>query len=237
MNLQTAVESAPRVAREGLPYWIFWLLLCLIFLLLAFIFLRDKDLRRRLNETLSGGKRRVKRVRLRLRLKREKRRRDELHRELGRTTWIGRLEPARFEAFFGEVEKLENAASALQTELNDTRARILALQTSLDEARRRRKDLQKQKEEGRRVDVQAVRAAKHEEAVIKKEMKSLNRRLQAGQSEVRNLETEKNGHLRSLGETIDEARLERAEFVPVFAQIDRINRNILTYIDQIEKLK
>ena len=38
------LQDASSVAREGLPYWIFYLLLCLILLLLAFIFLRDKDL-------------------------------------------------------------------------------------------------------------------------------------------------------------------------------------------------
>ncbi|MFW6132157.1 MAG: hypothetical protein ACOC5F_06145, partial [Candidatus Aminicenantaceae bacterium] len=42
-------QPPPETLKEGLPFWIFWLLLCVILLLTAFIFLRDKDLRKRLN--------------------------------------------------------------------------------------------------------------------------------------------------------------------------------------------
>lgn len=77
------LQDASSVAREGLPYWIFYLLLCLILLLFAFIFLRDKDLRLRLNEFLSGAKKRMKRTQMRIRLKRENKRKTDLLKELG----------------------------------------------------------------------------------------------------------------------------------------------------------
>ncbi len=43
--LLRSIGAVTDPAREGLPYWAFWLLLCIIILLLFFIFLRDKDLR------------------------------------------------------------------------------------------------------------------------------------------------------------------------------------------------
>ncbi len=49
-------QTPPPGSQEGLPYWILWFLLCIILLLLAFIFLRDKDLRQRLNRFLFGAK-------------------------------------------------------------------------------------------------------------------------------------------------------------------------------------
>ena len=39
LPLEFQAGGAPP--KEGLPYWTFWLLLCVILLLVAFIFLRD----------------------------------------------------------------------------------------------------------------------------------------------------------------------------------------------------
>jgi chromosome segregation ATPase len=202
--------------------------------LTASIFLRDKELRRRLNVSLSGAKRRMKRARLGLRLKREKRRRDDLHKELGRAAWIGRVEPARHETFFRDVERIEAEASARQSGLNDARARILGLQTRVEASRRGRKDLE---DGGQNPDPHAIHAAKREEAELKREIKALGRRAQAAEVEARRLENEKDGLFRDLGESIDDARLEYPGFVPWYVKIDKINRAILAYMDQIEKLK
>jgi len=52
-------SQAPPVTREGVPYWILWFLLCIILLLLTFIFLRDKNLRQRLNSFFFGAKKKL----------------------------------------------------------------------------------------------------------------------------------------------------------------------------------
>ena len=83
--------DAAELARKGLPYWLAGLLASVIVLLLVFIFLRDRDLRYRINEFLSGAKRRVKRAQLRLKLKRERKRRADALAELGRKSWAARL--------------------------------------------------------------------------------------------------------------------------------------------------
>jgi predicted PurR-regulated permease PerM len=57
-------QVPPPGAREGLPYWIFYTLLCIILLLVTFIFLRDKDLRQRLNSFFFSAKRQLIKLRL-----------------------------------------------------------------------------------------------------------------------------------------------------------------------------
>jgi chromosome segregation ATPase len=82
----TAPQAGPGIAG-GLPFWLFWLLIWVILLLLAVIFLRDKDLRRRLSGFLSGTRRRMLRLRLQAKLNREKGKKAALWKELGRRGW------------------------------------------------------------------------------------------------------------------------------------------------------
>lgn len=77
-------ESLPR---EGLPFWAFYLLLSIILLLIIFIFLRDKDLRRRMSAFLSRARRKMIRLRLSHKLKREKRKCEDLRKDLGKKIW------------------------------------------------------------------------------------------------------------------------------------------------------
>lgn len=70
-NVLFSQSPAPD-SREGLPYWIFWLLLCIILLLVVFIFLRDRGLRQRLNSFFFSIKRKLMRIRLHPRLKKRK---------------------------------------------------------------------------------------------------------------------------------------------------------------------
>jgi chromosome segregation ATPase len=236
LTLQNAA-AAPGAVREGLPYWIFWLLLCLILLLLAFIFLRDKDLRRRLNIALSAAKRRVKRATLGLRIKREKRRRGDLQAELGRRAWTGRVGTARFETHFRDIEGIEAAVSEHQSSLTRSRAQRLVLRERQEEVRRRLKGLRKERDAGESVEAGAFRDARRDEANLRREVKALGKRIDAGQSEVRRLEREKNARLAALGEVLDKVRYEDADFAALYAQIDMINRRIQAAIDQMDKLK
>ncbi len=77
----------PSSLGEGLPYWTFWFLLCVILLLLFVIFLRDKNLRRKLSSFLSGAKRRMLRLRLQSKLRAEALKKAELWKELGKKAW------------------------------------------------------------------------------------------------------------------------------------------------------
>ena len=102
-----SAQTPPPGSQEGLPYWTLWFLLCVILLLLAFIFLRDKDLRQRLNRFFFGAKKKLIRFRLQTRLKMANRKKNELHRELGQKTWEEGLEVFGSERYTKTLKKLE----------------------------------------------------------------------------------------------------------------------------------
>ncbi len=126
-------QSPPPGSQEGLPYWLLWFLLCIILLLLAFIFLRDKDLRQRLNRFLFGAKKKLIRIRLQARLKMAKRKKGDLFRELGQKAWDEHLDIHGSEKISTALEKLvENKASHLD-ELVEAEIKISKLKKSLNE--------------------------------------------------------------------------------------------------------
>lgn len=110
-------QTPPPGSQEGLPYWILWFLLCIILLLLAFIFLRDKDLRHRLNRFLFGAKKKLIRLRLQTRLKMAKRKKREQHRDLGQKVWDERLDVQGAEKISATLAKLMESKASLLDEL------------------------------------------------------------------------------------------------------------------------
>lgn len=148
--LLTSIGAVPDPAREGLPYWTFWLLLCVIILLVFFIFLRDKDLRRRLSAFLSGAKRRMMRLRLAARLRREKEKKAGLWKELGRKAWCEDVRIEGTEETFRSLTSLEEERNRQQAEWQEVYGRIEALETARDEARKLRRAALKAEEEARR---------------------------------------------------------------------------------------
>lgn len=120
-------------SQEGLPYWLLWFLLCIIFLLLAFIFLRDKDLRQRLNRFFFGAKKKLIKFRLQTRLKITNRKRRDLLRELGRKTWKEGLEVSGAEKLIHTLEKLKEKRIQHERDLEDTEQKISKLKKSLEE--------------------------------------------------------------------------------------------------------
>lgn len=138
-----SVGAAPDPAREGLPFWIFWLLLCIILLLLFFIFLRDKDLRRRLSAFLSGARRRMVRMRLAARIRHEKQKKANLWRELGRKAWSEEVRVEGTEETFRSLTAFEKELNRRQAEWQEAYGRIEALETAREEAQKlRRKTLE-----------------------------------------------------------------------------------------------
>lgn len=112
---------------QGLPFWIFWFLLCVILLLVLFIFLRDKDLRRRISLFLSGARRRVTRLRLQAKLRKEKEKKVSLWKELGKTAWQEDVRAACVETEFGKLAAIEADIGDLQKTWHDVYSRIEAL--------------------------------------------------------------------------------------------------------------
>ena len=105
-------QNLTEGSREGLPYWIFWLLLCIIILLLAFIFLRNKDMRRRLDSFFSGIKKNLIKIRLHSILKRENMKQENFILEIGQKCWEEGIEISTGEAVLSKLASMEETLSA-----------------------------------------------------------------------------------------------------------------------------
>ncbi len=167
--LLTSIGVVTDPAREGLPYWAFWLLLCIIVLLLFFIFLRDKDLRRRLSAFLSGAKRKMIRMRLAARIRREKEKKAALWKELGRKAWSEDARIEGTEETFRSLTALEEEMNRRQAEWQEAYGRLDALETAREKARKLRK-AEFEAEQG------ALRAAEERGAGLQAREKDLGKR-------------------------------------------------------------
>lgn len=126
-------QPEPLVPKEGLPYWTFWFLLCIILLLITFIFLRDKSLRQRLNLFFSRAKRQMVKIRLQTRLKREIQKKEDMFNELGIETWKEGIKIQQGENVTHELNKLEHQSQASQREFKNLKTKIEMLNKQLIE--------------------------------------------------------------------------------------------------------
>lgn len=137
-------------AGEGLPFWLLWFLLFVIILLVAFIFLRDKDLRRRLSSFLSGARRHMLRLRLQVKLKKEKQKKTALWRELGKMAWNEDFRAPCIEGECARLTALEDEIGRHQKTWHDVYSRIEVLGKEHEAALQRFRALVAEQEESRR---------------------------------------------------------------------------------------
>jgi len=130
-------QNITEGSREGLPYWIFWLLLCIIILLLAFIFLRDKDMRRRLDSFFSGIKKKLIKIRLYSILKREKIKQENFILEIGQKCWEEGMEISTGEAVLSKLDSMEETLSAKRLEQKESEKEIQDLKKNLEKSQKK----------------------------------------------------------------------------------------------------
>ncbi len=128
-----AFQAVPSIQKERLPYWIFWLMLCLILLLVFFIFLRDKRLRMRLSGFLASARRRSVILRLKFKLKKERQARSAVLKRLGEKAWGEDIRVPGSESLCAELKHLLAERNAAQKEWQDTVAEVENQHLRLDE--------------------------------------------------------------------------------------------------------
>jgi chromosome segregation ATPase len=176
-------QNLTEVSREGLPYWIFWLLLCIIILLLAFIFLRDKDMRRRLDSFFSGIKKNLIKIRLHSILKREKTKQENFILEIGQKCWEEGMEISTGEAVLSKLTSMEEILSAKRSEQKDSDKKIQNLKKNLEKSQKKHDINQAQletdknavnqrlikiNEKENEINLQVIQYQKSREATVKK---------------------------------------------------------------------
>jgi hypothetical protein len=226
LSVLAPVASPPEIGGEGLPYWIAGLLASVIILLLVYIFLRDRDLRHRINEFLSGAKKRVKRAQLRLRLKRERRRRTEALADLGRTAWSLRVPGEAYDSCYANLTLLEKDERTKKAELQEVMNGVLEARKRLDEIA---------PGPGGRTAKSASPEQLEEIRKLKKSLRLGERKIRAGQAVLRTIEEKRLEQFIDLGDLVDEARPDVPELLAVFVRIDKHGRAILHYMNELEK--
>ena len=124
------LESNPRA---GLPYWIFWFLVCVILLLLVFIFLRDRNLRRKLNEFFFGARRRFAKLRLQVRIRLEEKKKTQVLRELGEEIWRGDYWPQKGKGLRGKLAAIERKKERIKEQTQQIEKKIFMYKQKLEE--------------------------------------------------------------------------------------------------------
>ena len=224
--LAPSLQALPDPAREGLPYWIFWLLLSIILLLLFFIFLRDKDLRRRLSAFLSGAKRTMLRLRLQAKQRKEREKKSELWKELGRKAWSEDIQVEGTAEIFRRLKVLEEEKSARQMEWHEIYSQIETLGKRHENIRKiqhetvRAEEALKKPFKDRMAELKGrEKEHKKQRAQAEKEIRDAGAGLGAAGSTVDDLK----GRLAGIGD--EEARLEK-EKAAVQAELDARDRKI-----------
>ncbi len=143
------LQAQPEVG-ERLPFWMFWLLLCVILLLVFIIFLRDKGLRRRLSSFLSGARRRMARLRLQAKLRREKERKTALWKELGKKAWSEDVIADCIAEECGKLAAFEEEMHAHQMTWHEIYSRVEALGREHEASSARFRALIREVEEGKK---------------------------------------------------------------------------------------
>ena len=161
-----AKQTPPPGSSEGLPYWTFWLLLFVILLLIIFIFLRDKNLRRRINLFFFGAKKKLIKLRLQTRLKRERRKKDEFIRSFGKKIWEEKIKIPMGEKIHQELDKLEQNKQDLERESKDVLSKIKGLEADQEKFIHKNKDSVTEYESDRKLYQEKSSEIKDEERLL-----------------------------------------------------------------------
>ena len=178
----------PAGAAEGLPFWLLWFLLFVILLLVAFIFLRDKDLRRRISAFLSGARRHMLRLRIRVKLKREQERKAALWRELGKQAWSKDVQASCIEEECAKLSVLDREISHHQKTWHDVYSRIEVLGREHEAALKRFRELIAEQEEARRPHQEEMLALANKKNEILEALESSLREAESAEAQLAEVE-------------------------------------------------
>lgn len=198
LSILSLPETSP-IPKEGLPYSILWIFLCIIILLITFIFLRDKSLRQRVNLFLSKAKRRLIKIHLQMKIRKEKRKKDGLIMELGIKTWKEGIRNEKSEKIDKKLETLDESRNRSQKELEEIHSKIKKLDNQLTESDEKNDDLIEKQEGDKKPFKEKLDETKEKERLIElhliqkqKEIEGEEKDLSAAEKEVKDLELSSN---------------------------------------------
>ncbi len=187
--MEASLQVQPGVGTpEGLPFWLLWLLLCVILLLVAFIFLHDKDLRRRVSAFLSGARRHMLRLRIQARLKKEREKKAALWRELGKQAWNEDVQASCIGEECAKLSVLDQEIAHHQKTWHDVYSRIEVLGREHDAALKRYRELIAGQEEARRPHQEEMLALANKKKEVLEALESSLREAESGEAQLASVE-------------------------------------------------
>lgn len=205
--MEASLQVQPAAgAPEGLPFWLLWFLLCVILLLIVFIFLRDKDLRRRISAFLSGARRHMLRLRLQAKLKKQREKKAALWRELGKQAWDEDVQASCIEEECAKLSVLDQDIGHHQKTWHDVFSRIEVLGREHDAAIKRFRELVAEQEEARRPHQEELLALANKKKEILEALESSLREAESAEAQLAAVEKD----IRQLDATARPSETDRA---------------------------
>lgn len=204
--MEASLQAQSAAVPEGLPFWLLWLLLCVILLLVVFIFLRDKDLRRRISAFLSGARRHMLRLRLQAKLKKERERKVALWRELGKQAWNADVQASCVGEECARLAELDQEIGRHQKTWHDVYSRIEALGREHETALKRFRGHIAEQEEARRPYQEEMTALASKRSELLEALESSRRESETAEAQLGALEKD----IRQLEATTRPSESERA---------------------------
>lgn len=221
------VEAASAV-QEGLPFWLFWLLIALIGLLIFFIFLHDKDLRRRIDFFFLGARNRSLQIHLRRQMKREKKKKERLWLDLGRIVYDHKLPIDGTEAILRSLDSLERKKQQILSELSYVQNNLTIIQTKVSSSPSAGEGLNSSST----LNSEASSIAKiYMDKESPKSKATWQRKKSKLEEKIKDLEEQANDFLITLGRITDTLRFKNEKLIPIYEKIDSVNLK-LSHLEQ-----
>jgi chromosome segregation ATPase len=234
-------QATPELAGKGLPYWLLWSLLCIILLLLAVIFLRDKSLRRRMSAFLSGARRKMTQLRLQAKLRKEKNKKASLWRELGKKAWSENLRAVCIEPDCEKLATLDEEMHLHQMTWHEIFSRIEALGRQHTLTEQKYSGLLSEQETLKKPHAEAYEALLQRKSKLQDALTMAESEIETAGTEIRAAEKEARKETRETGSgAADEgSRLEdvRRRAVDLAARVKTLRRDASRYHDQQDPLE
>ncbi|GEM_PF-718428 len=230
-----SLKSTTLSIQEGLPFWIFWFLLGIIGLLVFFIFLRDKELRRRIDFFFLGARRRSLQLHLRRQMKKERKRKIFLWVEIGRIVYQKRLPLSAAEAIFVSLDSLEKKRTELQAEsltIRQTLDYLGNVRTSSPLLSRKPVSAQADESPSPPTSVAATKMSEK----VKEEVRSLKKRQAKIEEKIKDLEEQERVYFLTLGRLSDTVRLPEESLHPFYQKIDAANLKLAHLEQRLDSL-
>jgi len=227
-----SLQATPSFPREGLPYWIFWFLLCIILLLITFIFLRDKDLRQRLSSFLSGAKRKWRKIRLQAKLKKERQKKIDLLKELGKKSWGEDIKVEKSEEICTELKALDEKKNHCQMEWKEIFSKIQILNKKYEESRHLYRAQIKEQEDGKKSFEEKMIEIKEKQG-LEKEREEIQKKIDESGEKIKRIEEEDKTRSHEFEKEIREWQKEKEKVQEKINEIEKLTEPLFECLGKV----